>query len=553
MPGPHRVKKRTTVKLHGLKYPYNSSFAESDPISQDTLTPTHTLSLSAAEARNATSRRLVSQEYSKLSAHDRAALNDWVEEPMRNNETIDDMDIVDIPDDMSGSMGKNESESIFHSIIPPNARYRSWTERTHNASAAWSNQYEDLADAYLHFNASSPNNREPPTSVLVDEEGSEETETFIVEAVDIFARYSEVSITHSCAGGRNTALCGSAIDSNYVNHSCFNIEQTQYLRSTSNRATTTAATPIMIIKKRSARAIHRTHLHEKRQALNSKLALARRRFESEVDQLGKEYHKSAREIKTRALLRNKHGIVKRKVNTYNAYRHMQSKARKTAAATSSFAAAQELDAVAYRDADPEDIAKACDKFAEEKERRSGYVHKTLKGRVQHSDKVIRGIDQAIKELSFSCGVESLCIFVNGSNRDHSLLQAAYTPKGLEFLEGPLKRNLNNLLQDFQTFAQGGTEDMAKSHRELQKQLRDQVSARLLASLQDAAAPKNSIRTMKYEDYEQRICQKYKVVLVGWPAELGKFRSPTNIGNKQLKMLLDLLKDKSCRFEKAPAE
>ncbi|KDN43061.1 hypothetical protein RSAG8_06384, partial [Rhizoctonia solani AG-8 WAC10335] len=249
--------------------------------------------------------------------------------------------------------------------------------------------------------------------------------------------------------------------------------------ATSNRATTTAATPIMIIKKRSARAIHRTHLHEKRQALNSKLALARRRFESEVDQLGKEYHKSAREIKTRALLRNKHGIVKRKV--------------------------------------------------------------------------IRGIDQAIKELSFSCGVESLCIFVNGSNRDHSLLQAAYTPKGLEFLEGPLKRNLNNLLQDFQTFAQGGTEDMAKSHRELQKQLRDQVSARLLASLQDAAAPKNSIRTMKYEDYEQRICQKYKVVLVGWPAELGKFRSPTNIGNKQLKMLLDLLKDKSCRFEKAPAE
>ncbi|CAE6448799.1 unnamed protein product [Rhizoctonia solani] len=177
------------------------SFAESDPISQDTLTPTHTLSLSAAEARNATSRRLVS----KLSAHDRAALNDWVEEPMRNNETIDDMDIIDIPDDIYGSMGNNEPESIFRSIIPP-ARYRSWTERTHNASAAWSNQYKDLADAYLHFNALSPNNCEPPTSVLVDEDGSEETETFIVEAVDIFAQYSEVSITHSCAGGRNTAL-----------------------------------------------------------------------------------------------------------------------------------------------------------------------------------------------------------------------------------------------------------------------------------------------------------------------------------------------------------
>ncbi|EUC55579.1 hypothetical protein RSOL_123660, partial [Rhizoctonia solani AG-3 Rhs1AP] len=203
MTGPHRVKKRKTVKLHGLKYPFNGSFTESDPISQDTLTPTHTLSLSALEARNATSRRLVSQEYSKLSAHDRAVLNNWVEEPVNDDEIIDGMDVVDIPNDMPGGMGDTESESILRSILPP-ARYRSWTERTHNASAAWSSQYEDLADAYLLFNASSPN-REPPTSISVNEEGSEESETFTVEAVDIFARYS-VPITHSCAGGRNVAL-----------------------------------------------------------------------------------------------------------------------------------------------------------------------------------------------------------------------------------------------------------------------------------------------------------------------------------------------------------
>jgi hypothetical protein len=57
--------------------------------------------------------------------------------------------------------------------------------------------------------------------------------------------------------------------------------------------------------------------------------------------------------------------------------------------------------------------------------------------------------------------------------------------------------------------------------------------------------------MKYEDYEARICRKYNVALVGWPTDLGKFRSPTQIGNKQLKMLLGLLKDDTCRFEKAP--
>ncbi|EUC53736.1 hypothetical protein RSOL_016670, partial [Rhizoctonia solani AG-3 Rhs1AP] len=151
--------------------------------------PTHTFSLSASEARNVASRRLVSQEYSKLSAHDKATLNDWVDEPMSNNETIDEMDIVDISDDMPGGMGGNNSESILRSIVPP-ARYRSWTEHTHNTSAAWSNQYEDLADAYLHFNATSPNSREPPTSALVDEGGLEETETFVVEAVDVFSKSS---------------------------------------------------------------------------------------------------------------------------------------------------------------------------------------------------------------------------------------------------------------------------------------------------------------------------------------------------------------------------
>ncbi|CCO37775.1 hypothetical protein BN14_11935 [Rhizoctonia solani AG-1 IB] len=322
-------------------------------------------------------------------------------------------------------------------------------------------------------------------------------------------------------------------------------------RSHSNVSTATAAVPLVTITKRSVKAVHREQLRVRQKALDSKLLSARQRFEKEVDGLGKEYRKSSSEIRGRALLRNKYGIGKRKVNSYNAFRHKQSKARKASKESLEFTAAQELDTTCYQDADAETIATAKSELEEEKKERSGYVYKTLKGRTQHADKVIQGIDQAIKELNLSCGVESICIFVSGSNRDHSLLQAAYTSKGIEFFEGPLKKNLNNVLQDFQTFAQGGTEDLAKCHRELQKELRDQVSAQLLSSLQEAAGPKYSIRSMKYEDYEARICRKYNVALVGWPTDLGKFRSPTQIGNKQLKMLLGLLKDDTCRFEKAP--
>ncbi|CCO35518.1 hypothetical protein BN14_09636 [Rhizoctonia solani AG-1 IB] len=227
--------------------------------------------------------------------------------------------------------------------------------------------------------------------------------------------------------------------------------------SHSNISTATAAEPLVTITKRSVKAVHREQLCVRQKALDSKLLSARQRFEKEVDGLGKEYRKSSSEIRGWALLRNKYGIGKRKVNSYNTFRHKQSKACKASKESLEFTAAQELDTTCYQDADAETIATAKSELEEEKKEQSGYVYKTLKGQTQHTDKVIRGIDQVIKELNLSCGVESICIFVSGSNRDHSLLQAAYTSKGIEFFEGPLKKNLNNVLQDFQTFAQGGTE------------------------------------------------------------------------------------------------
>jgi hypothetical protein len=68
------------------------------------------------------------------------------------------------------------------------ARYRSWIERTHSASAAWDIQFEELVDAYLQFNSSCSLNSEPSTSFSMEEDRSQEVETFSVDTVDIFGK-----------------------------------------------------------------------------------------------------------------------------------------------------------------------------------------------------------------------------------------------------------------------------------------------------------------------------------------------------------------------------
>jgi hypothetical protein len=68
---------------------------------------------------------------------------------------------------------------------------------------------------------------------------------------------------------------------------------------------------------------------------------------------------------------------------------------RTSEAGETFNEVQQLDAVSYRDADPEEIEKARRELEEEKKRKEGYVYKTSKACVQHSDKVIRAIDTAV--------------------------------------------------------------------------------------------------------------------------------------------------------------
>jgi hypothetical protein len=67
----------------------------------------------------------------------------------------------------------------------------------------------------------------------------------------------------------------------------------------------------------------------------------------------------------------------------------------TLEAGETFREAQQSDTAAYRNTDPEDIEKARQELEEEKKAKEGYVYKTSKVRVQHSDKVIKGIDIAV--------------------------------------------------------------------------------------------------------------------------------------------------------------
>ncbi|KAG9120276.1 hypothetical protein FRC07_004303 [Ceratobasidium sp. 392] len=206
MTGPHRVKTRAKTKLRGPQFAFNEEFTQEDKVSQNSLLPVHSLSLSASQKRGETSRRLVSKEFSKLSAFDRATLNDWVDD--HPGESFEDPDHASIPDEEQPRENEecedDRGDSIAMSLIPP-SRYRSWIERTHNASAAWSSQYEELADAYLQYKASLSPNSDPPVHEA-HKEDSCELETFLVEGVDLFAREPDLSFTHPRNEHRNVTL-----------------------------------------------------------------------------------------------------------------------------------------------------------------------------------------------------------------------------------------------------------------------------------------------------------------------------------------------------------
>ncbi|KAG9093636.1 hypothetical protein FRC06_011428 [Ceratobasidium sp. 370] len=324
--------------------------------------------------------------------------------------------------------------------------------------------------------------------------------------------------------------------------------------------TTTTATPIIRTRIRSAQSIRRERLRVNQVALSAKLLRARDKFDKEVLELGKEYHKSPNEIRSRVLLKNKFGVKKRWANSYNAFRRMQSKARSLSGVTEAvgdsqtFDEVQNTDMISYRDASRDEIEAAREELEKEKKAKGGYVHKSLKARVQHADKVIRGINCAVQELNYSAGIECICLFVNGSNRDHSVGQAVYTPKGLAFVEGPLRHTVDNLLRDMQTFAQAGTNGIVMNHKQLQKALRNEFSVLVLNSLQAAAdVPTGAIQQMKYTNFKRRILKVYSVKLVGWSSSLGEFRNPSNMGNDALTKAIALFKTNTCRFERMSPE
>ncbi|KAG8703420.1 hypothetical protein FRC09_004173 [Ceratobasidium sp. 395] len=207
MTGPHRVKRRNTVKLLGPQYPYNSTFAEKDPPSQNTLLPAHKLSLTASQKQSATARRLVSQEFAKLSAHDQAVLNDYAGSHQTEGlSSVDNLDLQNNDLDSNDDEYEDVEVDSIATSFTPTSRYRSWIERNHNASAAWSDQYEELADAYLHYNGLLSGNDPVIPNNMSDEAASGETQSFVVETVDLFARESNHCFNRQCDEHPNVAL-----------------------------------------------------------------------------------------------------------------------------------------------------------------------------------------------------------------------------------------------------------------------------------------------------------------------------------------------------------
>ncbi|KAG9077942.1 hypothetical protein FS749_010129, partial [Ceratobasidium sp. UAMH 11750] len=138
-----------------------------------------------------------------FSALDRAVLDDWTNtsqaEPSGSANDLDLLADEAISD--NEEYEDIEAEPIAASFAPT-SRYRSWIERTHNASSAWNDQYEELVDAYLHYNATLSDS----DPVAPNESVDEASDTFMVEIVDLFARKSSHSVTCRHDEHCNTAL-----------------------------------------------------------------------------------------------------------------------------------------------------------------------------------------------------------------------------------------------------------------------------------------------------------------------------------------------------------
>ncbi|KAG8717226.1 hypothetical protein FRC09_014581 [Ceratobasidium sp. 395] len=209
----HRLKKaRTGVKLHGVKHPFNESFQVEDPASQNEILPVHRLTLSGSEKRSATNSNLIAQEIAKHSSLKQDAFQDWNTSGLDNHFTPQGADAEDEADWI------DEPDYIAPGLIP-HSRYRSWAERTHNASDAWNEQYEPMTDAYLIYDASQSVDCDPkPPNPSNPMDDSESVETFCVEVIDLFARRPDMSFTHNCNEHRNVTPVKSGYISSNATH-----------------------------------------------------------------------------------------------------------------------------------------------------------------------------------------------------------------------------------------------------------------------------------------------------------------------------------------------
>jgi hypothetical protein len=140
------------------------------------------------------------------------------------------------------------------------------------------------------------------------------------------------TLSHRVAPAANSALRSVPSTSTFTTTASATVSATPNSAPSASSGGPTFDAPIPEFrpaKRLSAQTLARQRSRATNAAVDKDLLAARKEFEGKVKETASKHKKSESALLGRVLLTNKYGIKKRKINSFNAFRHAQSQARRT--------------------------------------------------------------------------------------------------------------------------------------------------------------------------------------------------------------------------------
>ncbi|KAF7794227.1 hypothetical protein EIP86_005359 [Pleurotus ostreatoroseus] len=254
----------------------------------------------------------------------------------------------------------------------------------------------------------------------------------------------------------------------------------------------------------------------------------------------------------------KKSSTEREVNRWNAYLHMKTKERNTDSQEPG-KKAHELSAE-YRAewqamSKEEQIAiteDALQELKEIREMKKFSVQNVSIAAFHDSQATKHRIEEEITSLYARTAMEFIVIGIRTSTEHFNQPYSFVTSERLEeyFLHATGK-SLSQFVKGLECFCLAGIDGLAQNSHDELNALKAKASEIILTQLKEIAKP-DAIHKMAYKDFEERITDRYGIVVEGWP--LRTFSAPGSIGSRpELTALIDAWESGTAKFRRLTPE